>query len=116
MLLDRQVSIQLKATDHLRTIQGGRFVVVDIDVRDLRAWSSRLEPVILVLFSATRNRAYWLYVQASDQCIMPAHKGQTIRSVRIPSRQTLNLSGIEQFARYNRQVVEQVQLVLKHEC
>lgn len=117
MILDGQISIQLKATDQARYVDAGRAVSVEIDERDLRAWANRLEPVILVLFDANLNRAYWLYVQASDQCIAASIPGIGLRTrtIRLPTRQRVNLRSIDTFLRYNAQIVGQVRWIIRHE-
>jgi hypothetical protein len=59
-----EVRFQLKATDHLKTIQGGSIVTCAIDLGDLDYWSGEHGyPFILVIFDAHESRAYWLNVQ-----------------------------------------------------
>lgn len=59
-----RVLLQLKATDRLQFRDAGATVACTIDRRDLRLWLDTPEPVILVLYDATGDRAFWLYVQA----------------------------------------------------
>src|ERR1019366_8307501 len=56
------VAIQIKAAESLRTIAGNYYF--DLDIRDYNSWMSERMPVILVLFDASRRRAFWLEVQA----------------------------------------------------
>src|SRR5438876_539699 len=53
--------LQLKASETL-TSSGAHFVF-DLDIRDYNLWMAEEAPVFLVLFDATRRRAYWLIVQ-----------------------------------------------------
>src|ERR1700722_6878843 len=52
--------IQFKAADALQAI--GSDYVFDLDVRDYNLWMREEMPVILILFDATRRRAFWLPV------------------------------------------------------
>lgn len=55
------IYLQLKASENLRA-SGDKFVF-DMDLRDYARWTRELMPVILILFDASKRRAYWLYVQ-----------------------------------------------------
>jgi hypothetical protein len=54
------VYFQLKAAGALGQSSSG--YVYDVDVRDYNLWTRELMPVILVLYDASRRRAYWLHV------------------------------------------------------
>lgn len=59
-----EVRFQLKATDRLKTVQGGSIATNAIDLGDLDYWSGEHGyPFILVIFDARLTRAYWLNVQ-----------------------------------------------------
>jgi hypothetical protein len=58
------VLIQVKATDRLTRAAGGREIVCRVSQKDLRYWAGQWMPVILVLYDAGADLAYWLYVQA----------------------------------------------------
>ena len=49
------VFLQLKAAEELQAV--GTNYVFDLDIRDYNLWMLEKEPVILVLFDATRRRA-----------------------------------------------------------
>jgi hypothetical protein len=53
--------LQVKASENLTPV--GAHFVFDLDIRDYNLWMVEDAPVFLVLFDATRRRAYWLYVQ-----------------------------------------------------
>src|SRR5262249_7840727 len=55
------VYLQLKAAESLKRVGSG--YVFDIDIRDYNLWTLDRAPVILILFDASRRRAYWLHVQ-----------------------------------------------------
>lgn len=55
------IILQFKASEHLT--RSGSDYAYDLDVRDYNLWSVERFPVILVLFSASERRAYWLHFQ-----------------------------------------------------
>jgi hypothetical protein len=88
------IYFQLKAAEALKEQDAG--YVHDVDVRDYNLWIWEKNPVILVLFDATRIRAYWLYVQGyfrQDPGRRPRKDAKSVR-VRIPKRQTVNRRAI----------------------
>ncbi len=86
--------LQLKATEQLLAV--GSAYVFDLDVRDYNLWRLVTAPVILILFEASRKRAFWLYIQGyfqEDERRRPKKGARTVR-VRIPKRQRLNRQAI----------------------
>jgi hypothetical protein len=85
---------QFKAMEALE--KRGQDYVYDLDIRDYNLWVREEAPVLLILFDATRRRAFWLPVQryfregASRQ---PRKGAKTVR-VRVPQRQIVNRSAI----------------------
>ena len=82
-------NLQLKAAETLKRIGSG--YAFDIDIRDYNLWT-RSAPVILILFDASRRRAYWLHVQAyfrRDSSRPPKQGAKTVW-VRVPGRQRVN--------------------------
>jgi hypothetical protein len=78
--------LQLKAAETLRAV--GSDYVFDLDVRDYNLWMLDNSPVILILFDASRRRAYWLPVQhyfGEDASRRPKKGAKTVR-VRVPKR------------------------------
>ena len=59
-----EVLLQIKATDRLRRRSGETPVSFRVDRRDVVRWRAELFPVILILFDARKDVAYWLYVQS----------------------------------------------------
>src|SRR5271165_5723985 len=51
------VSLQFKAAETLQTV--GSNYVFDLDVRDYNLWVQERWPVVLILFDASRRRAFW---------------------------------------------------------
>jgi hypothetical protein len=62
-----EVLIQLKATDRMKWVARGQMVACRVERADLRAWLREPWPVILVVYEAATDRAFWLYVQEHFQ-------------------------------------------------
>jgi len=54
---------QVKATDHLKRLAGGQTISWRIESAHLHHWLNEPMPVILVVYDAQQDEAYWLYVQ-----------------------------------------------------
>jgi len=57
------LKIQVKATDRPKLVDGGKFISVRFDTAQVVYWRLEKSPVILVLYDAGADRAYWLDVQ-----------------------------------------------------
>jgi Domain of unknown function (DUF4365) len=58
------VYIQVKATEHLPRIAGGKTISWRFSRRDLKLWLEEAYPVILVVYDGQNERAYWIHIQA----------------------------------------------------
>ncbi len=88
------LSLQLKAAEALIAI--GADYVFDVDIRDYNLWMLERMPVILILFDASRRRAFWVCVQdyfREDAARRPKKGAKTVR-VRVPMRQVVNRRAI----------------------
>jgi len=95
------IYFQLKATESLQTI--GSTYSFDVDVRDYNLWIHEEMPVILILFDASRKRAYWLAVQQyfdEDLTRQPKKGAKTVR-VRVQERQPVNRRAIQRIRELN---------------
>jgi hypothetical protein len=86
--------LQLKAAETLQAV--GSDYVFDVDIRDYYLWMLERTLVILILFDASRSRAYWLDIQSyfgEDVARQPKKGAKTVR-VRVPARQTVSRRAI----------------------
>lgn len=80
------VYVQIKASEILQEV--GANYVFDLDIRDYYLWMLEEMPVILILFAASRRRAYWLWIQnyfTKDVARQPKKGAKKVR-VRVPQR------------------------------
>jgi hypothetical protein len=108
------ILFQVKATDHLMRTADGSAVTFRLERTDLNRWMTETYPVILVVYDARADRAYWLYVQASfaDGRIRRG-ASQTV-TVRIPVTNMLDESAIQKFAAAKAAIQRQMKEV-RHE-
>ena len=59
------VRLQIKATNSIKVVSGRDAVAVRVQWRDLVYWLNEPLPVILVVYDAKADRAWWLYLQES---------------------------------------------------
>jgi hypothetical protein len=108
------VYLQLKASEKL--ITAGDNFVFDVDLRDYTRWTREPMPVILILFDASKRRAYWVYVQryfAADPSRKPRQGAQTVR-VRVPKRQVVSRRAIKMMRAYKQGALEQLEGAMDH--
>jgi hypothetical protein len=90
------IEFQVKATDELKILERGKSVACTVDLAHVHYWYWEVgHPFILVLYDASRHRAYWVHIQdyvdnhRIDDC-------QTL-TVHIPVRNKLTVSAIDRF-------------------
>src|SRR5207244_3935156 len=92
--------MQLKATDRVKTSRDGKTVLVRLDRRDVLSWIAEAYPVILVLYDAARERAFWLSIQShfANKQAFAKLSGKTV-TVSIPTRNSIGDKAMREFAR-----------------
>jgi hypothetical protein len=108
------VYLQLKASETFAV--SGSAYTFDLDVRDYHLWTLELMPVFLMLFDASRRRAYWLYVQKyfrDDPSRRPKKGAKTVR-VRVPRRQAFGPRAVAKLRDFKQEILERLGGVLDH--
>ena len=103
-----KILAQLKATDKFKV--QGETVACRIERADLVYWLAEPLPVILILYDAINEVAYWLYVQSYFQKLenfnlFAAGKSMT---VRVPTKNVLNTRAIQKFAEFRDRLRKQI--------
>jgi hypothetical protein len=111
-----QVYLQLKATDHLKVSADGQEIPWRLERADLCAWIEEPWPVIVVVYDAAADTAYWLYVQAyfAKQKGFNAKRGSRTVTVRIPRSRRLDGEAVQGFARFRDAVMAQTRGKVEH--
>ncbi len=110
------VLMQLKVIDSLAILKGQQSIAYRLKVADVRRWLEEPDPVILVVYDAQSDVAYWLYVQAHFEQLPSfdlARAGTTV-TVRIPRENILDEAAIKTFATFRDNVLNQRKGVVHH--
>ena len=109
------VEFQLKATDRFKLSKDEKTVAVQVALADVSMWLWEPYPVILIVYDAAKERAFWLYVQseAENQGIMEAAT-ETV-TMRVPIANRLQGAAIDRFRGFSNAVLAQVRGVIGHE-
>jgi len=105
-----EIRIQLKATDTPRWIGGSQFLTVRVDQRDFQHWLMEPMPVILAVYDAPNDTAYWLHVQAyfeSGRTTQFDQAGEMF-TARVPRMNIVNPAAMRQFAGFRDQILAQI--------
>jgi Domain of unknown function (DUF4365) len=77
--------VQVKATDHPQQLRGQPALAVRVHRKDVLAWIREVQPVILVVYDARADMAYWLHVPSE------LHGGKLFEATRTGPTLTLHL-------------------------
>ena len=109
------IPMQMKATDRLRYVTGRQFISIRIERADLRSWLASVLPIILVVYDAQKERAYWLYVQAHfGTRRFEVSSGVGRLTIRIPVSQILNRAAIDRIVGYRDAIIAQWEGKIEH--
>jgi hypothetical protein len=112
-----QILFQLKATDHLRVSRRDSRIPLPIQRSDLELWLGESMPVILILYDARQDKAYWLYVQAYCKSV-PGFDlnaiGKTY-TVYFAPENVFDSDTPRRFAEFRDDVMMQIREVVSHE-
>jgi hypothetical protein len=107
--------IQIKATDHITMRDDGNRVAVRLDERDVNAWRGDLMPVILILYDAVADKAYWLHVQDYFSRRRSVRTSGATTTVYLPISQIVDEAAIRQFGIFRDAVVAHIRGVIADE-
>jgi hypothetical protein len=107
------VFLQVKATDSLETRQRGRYISCKIEHAHLRVWLAEPMPVILAVYDAHGDCAYWLYVQAA---LGGRRRGRSESvTVRVPTDQVFDTAAVQEIRGFRDRIEEQSRKLFHHE-
>jgi len=112
-----KILLQVKASDRLRIRPGQMTFGFRIERKDLVLWLAQPMPVILVVYDAPRDTAYWLYVQSYFRRWREFNlfaAGQTI-TIQVPIKNVVTTAAIRRYARFRDRVLEHVREMIHDE-
>jgi hypothetical protein len=101
------VRFQLKATDNLPLLKDGQTISFAASRADLDFWLGEWLPVILVVYDALADVAYWVYIQEYFQQRPDFHLalvGETV-TVHLSKENIVNTDAVRHFARFKHEAV-----------
>jgi hypothetical protein len=104
-----EILLQVKGTDRLRVRKGAATFPFRIERRDLVLWLAELQPVILIVYDARKDLAWWLYVQSYFERLPGFNLFTAGRKVvvRVPTVNRLTPDAVQRFGRFRDQVAVQ---------
>jgi hypothetical protein len=112
-----KVFLQLKASNRLRLRPQQLAFPFRVERSDLVLWLAQPLPVILIVYDARKQVAYWLYVQSyfrRQKGFNLFTAGQTV-TVRVPTANVVNTAAMRRFGRFRNRVLEQMREVIHEE-
>jgi len=112
------VMLQVKATDHLRVLADGDTVALRLQRADLELWLTDPSPVIVVIYHAQGDMAYWVYLQAyfeERSTFDLSRAGQTV-TVYVPLSDRVDESAFRRFARFRDEVLALQRRSIRHDA
>lgn len=106
-----RVFFQLKATDQVKWARGGQALTFTVAVADLLWWLREPMPVILIVYDAPADVAYWLYIQhyfAKKKADIWNQRQQTV-TVRLPRTNQLSVAIIKLFAQHKQTTLDRLE-------
>lgn len=107
-----EVRIQLKATDSLVLLKDKKFVSWRVLRSDLARWLQDPFPVILIVYDARNDCAYWLFVQRYFELIAGFNlfAAPITLSVKIPVENVLDQRALVLFSSFRDQMLQEMQI------
>jgi hypothetical protein len=111
-----RILFQLKATDRIKVVAGGSPVCCRIERADLAHWLEEPLVVVLVLYDAKADVAYWLYVRRYFAGLVGFDLARCPRrvSVSIPRENILNPKAMRYLARDKNRLRGEAERVAFH--
>jgi hypothetical protein len=111
------ILVQVKSTDHLKIVDGGKAVAIRVSQAHFRNWLLEPLPVILILYDAPSNVAYWLYIQAyfEGHSEVDWDAAGTMITLHIPRTRTVDEAAMRSFAEYRDRILSQIRGVIRHD-
>ena len=97
-------------------IRDGDAISFPLDWKDVSLWREEPMPVILVVYDASREIAYWLYTQALSQSdIRFRGNGSGTIAAHISRSNVLDKQAVGLFRLFKQNVLDQVRGIRHHE-
>lgn len=104
-----QVFFQFKATESLRLLQDGETIALTVARKHIGMWLREIMPVILVVYDALSETAYWLYVQPYLQSNKERLRHEQVSiTLRLSLKSVINDKAIDQIRDLKEAVLNRI--------
>ena len=110
------IYLQVKGMERVRRVRGGQAFSFRLTRSDLSTWLAEPMPVVLCLYDASVEIAYWLYLQHYFENLSGFNlfrAGKTV-TVHLPASQELNAAAVDQLADHLEGVCQQLSGRVRH--
>ena len=110
------VYLQLKSTDNITRYERKKGFSYPIEKAHLEIWLKEPMPVILVLFDAKNEKAYWVYIQGyfEQKGISLNFVDQENLSIYFDEKNIVNVAAIKKWKEYKDKLLSQIERYIKH--
>jgi len=110
------VYLQLKSTDNIERYERKEYFSYQVEKAHLEIWLNEPMPVIIVLFDAEKEIAYWTYIQAyfEEKCISLETINQETFTIHFEKKNIVNTKAIMKWKEYKDNVLSQINRYIKH--
>ena len=99
-----RVYLQLKATDRLK-LRKNDTIALRLDSRDVLAWLNEPMPVILILYDAIADAAYWVHIRSYFAGRRSDWRTQATVTVYLPKANVVDETAIRTFDVFRAKIV-----------
>ncbi len=112
------IRLQLKARSKFSYTKDGSHISLEIEVKHYHSWVGEPYPFFLVLYDATKTKAYYLYLQeyfTSGTPKKPKKNAKSMR-VRVPVKNEFTSQTVDYMQERKAAFLKQIQGKIKHEA
>ncbi len=104
------VRLQIKATDSIKIMAGRKTIAVRVEWRDMVYWLNEPMPVILVIYDAKTDQAWWIHLNEAVRAAGLAAPTTATLTLRIPLANVLDTPAIRRFQKLRDKARREMEL------
>jgi len=111
------IYLQLKSTDNIDRYKRKQGFSYSFEISHLNIWINEPMPVIIVLFDAANEKAYWVYLQTViKDTDISKNSGQKYLTIFFPENNIVNNGSVRKWKMYKDRILNQVEGCISHEA
>ncbi len=110
------IYLQLKATDNIEKYRRKQGFSYSFESDHLNIWINEPMPVIIVLFDAVREKAYWVYLQSFIESEnISADSERKSFTVRFDENNIVGIEAVRKWKKYKDRILSQLKGHISHD-